>query len=47
VVNFTVLEKAVYPTFSSNPYVGQHPYTSEKAQLDFLLYLPANYGKEP
>jgi len=47
VVNFTVLEKAVYPTFSSNPIIGQHPYTSEKAQLDFLLYLPSDYGKEP
>jgi hypothetical protein len=47
VVNFNVLEKAVYPLFSSNANVGQHPYTSEKAQLDFLLYLPSDYGKEP
>ena len=47
VVNFTVLEKAVYPAFSSNPNIGQHPYTSEKAQLDFLLHLPEGYGKDP
>jgi pimeloyl-ACP methyl ester carboxylesterase len=46
-VNFTVLEKVVYPTFSSNGTVGQHPYTSEKAQLDFLLYLPNDFGKDP
>ena len=25
----------------------QHPYTSEKANLDFLLYLPNDYGKDP
>jgi len=47
VVNFTVLEKAVYPNFSSTTNIGQHPYTSEKAQLDFLLYLPGDYGKDP
>ena len=46
-VNFTVLEKAVYPIFSSEVDLGQHLYTSEKAQLDFLLYLPKDYGKEP
>lgn len=47
VVNFTVLEKAVYPKFSSNVKVGQHPYTSEKAGLDFLLYLPDDYEENP
>ena len=47
VVNFTVLEKEVYPIFSSNVNMGQHPYTSEKAGLDFLLYLPDDYGKDP
>ena len=47
VVNFTVLEKEVYPIFSSQVATGQHPYTSEKAQLDFLLYLPKDYGKDP
>jgi predicted peptidase len=47
VVNFNVLEKAVYPIFSSTADIGQHPYTSEKAQLDFLLYLPSDYGKDP
>ena len=47
VVKFAVLEKDVYPIFSSNVNIGQHPYTSEKADLDFLLYLPDNYGKDP
>jgi len=47
VVNFTVLEKAEYPQLSSTPNIGQHPYTSEKAHLDFLLYLPGEYGKDP
>lgn len=47
VVSFTVLEKVVHPTLSSNVTVGQHPYTSEKSQLDFLLYLPNDYGKDP
>ena len=45
-VNFTVLEKAVYPTISSTVNSGQHPFTSEKAQLDFLLYLPDDYEKD-
>jgi hypothetical protein len=45
-VNFTVLEKVVYPTLPSVAKIGQHPYTSEKADLDFLLYLPSDYGKD-
>lgn len=47
VVNFTVLEKAVYPKFSSTENIGQHPYSSQAAQLDFLLHLPVDYGKDP
>ena len=47
VVNFIVLEKTIYPSFSSSVNIGQNPYTSEKAGLDFLLYLPSDYGKEP
>ena len=47
VVKFTVLEKEVYPTLSSKANIGQNPYTSEKAQLDFLFYLPNDYGKDP
>jgi len=47
IVNFTVLEKEIYPVFSSDINIGQHPYTSEKAGLDFLLYLPSDYGKAP
>ncbi len=45
-VSFTVLDKAVYPIFSSNVNIGQQSYTSQKAQLDFLLYLPGDYGKD-
>ena len=44
-VHFTVLEKEVYPELSSSPDSGQHPYTSQKAGLDYLLYLPDDYGK--
>ncbi|MCL4562900.1 MAG: hypothetical protein M1281_20085 [Chloroflexi bacterium] len=47
VVNFTILEKAVYPGLSSTANVGLHSYTSGKAKLDFLLYLPGAYGKDP
>ncbi len=46
IVNFTVLEEAEYLEFSSTANLGQHPYTSEKAQLDFLFYLPGDYGKD-
>jgi predicted peptidase len=47
VVNFTVLEKEMYTELSSSTNTGQHPYTSEKADLDLLLYLPDEYGKDP
>jgi len=47
VVNFTVLEKTEYPFLSSNTNIGQHPYTSQESQLDSLLYLPGDYGKDP
>lgn len=46
VVNFTVLEKTVYPKFSSGVNIGQNSFTSEKAGLDFQLYLPSDYGKD-
>ena len=42
-----MLEKVVYPSFSSNINIGQHSYTSQKAGLDFLLYLPDDYEKDP
>jgi len=47
IVKFTVPEKQEYPIFSSDADIGQHPFTSEKAQLDFLLYLPNDYDKDP
>jgi poly(3-hydroxybutyrate) depolymerase len=36
-----------YPALTSAINPGQHEYTSEKAQFNFLLYLPLDYGKEP
>ena len=34
---------ASLPTLSSGVNVGQHPYYSENAQLDFLLYVPTGF----
>ena len=45
-VRFTVLEKETVPALSSGVKAGQHGYTSDKTGLDFLLYLPEDYGKE-
>lgn len=44
VVNFTVTEPEIYPTLSSTLSSGQHRYRSEEAQIDFLLYIPEDYG---
>jgi len=44
---FTVVERQTYPTFSSTVSVGQHPYTSMEAQVNFLLYVPDEYEKDP
>ena len=46
IANLTVTEKPIYPTISSVVNPGQHAYTSEKANLDFLLYLPEDYGTD-
>lgn len=35
------------PTLSPAIQVGQHPFTSLKAKLNFLLYLPKAYGMDP
>jgi pimeloyl-ACP methyl ester carboxylesterase len=45
-VSFTVLEKETYPQLSSAGKPGQQGYTSKEAGLDFLLYLPNDYGKD-
>lgn len=47
VVNFTVVEREVYPTLPSTVSIGQHRYRSEEAGLDYLLYVPEDYGQEP
>ncbi len=40
-------QKMTYPTLAPTIEKGQHPYTSEKSQLNFLLYLPEEYGNDP
>ena len=47
IVDLTVTEKPIYPTVSSVVNPGQHAFTSQKAKIDFLLYLPETYGKNP
>jgi len=47
IANLTVTEKPIYPTVSSVVNSGQHALTSQKANLDFLLYLPEAYGTDP
>jgi len=47
IADLTVTEKPTYPTVSSVANPGQHAFTSQKANLDFLLYLPDDYGKDP
>lgn len=46
IANLTVTEKPIYPTVSSVANPGQHAYASKKANLDFLLYLPEDYGTD-
>lgn len=47
ILTFTVLEKADYPELTSEAKQGQYAYSSKQAQLDFLLYLPDSYRKDP
>ena len=35
------------PTLPPTVVNGQHPYTSDEAQIDFLLYIPEDYGINP
>lgn len=45
---FTVIgEDMDYPTLSGAVTPGQHPYNSEETGLDFMLYLPEEYGEDP
>lgn len=39
-------EDKTYPVLSSSAATGQNPYTSEESKLNFLLYLPDEYGLE-
>jgi predicted esterase len=47
IVKFSVLEPETYPELLAEEPAGQHAYTSQKSQLNFLLYLPSDYGKNP
>jgi predicted esterase len=47
IVNFTVAEPEIYPTLSTSVSSGQHRYRSEEAGLDYILYVPDDYGVDP
>lgn len=36
-----------YPPLTSTVASGQNPYSSQTARLNFLLYVPSTYGKDP
>jgi len=42
----TTTQKIIYPALSSTVNTGQQPHTSEKAKINFLLYLPDEYGTD-
>lgn len=45
---FTVSEQLEnFPTLSAKATLGINPYTSEKVKLNYLLYLPGEYGVDP
>jgi len=46
-VEFTILPGADYPGITADAVAGQHAFSSKKAALDFLLYLPDGYGTDP
>lgn len=47
VINFTVAEPEIYPKLSLPISTGQHCYRSEEAGLEYLLYVPDDYGVDP
>ena len=46
VINFTVAEPEIYPILSLPISSGQHRYRSEEAGLEYLLYVPDDYGAD-
>jgi predicted esterase len=42
----TTTQGITYPALSSSVNFGQQPYTSEKTNISFLLYVPDEYGKD-
>jgi predicted peptidase len=47
IINFTVAEPEIYPILPLPVLTGQHRYGSEEAGLDYLLYVPDDYGVDP
>jgi len=47
IMDVLVTERPIYPTMPAVAVPGQHGYTSEKTNLEFLLYLPETYGSNP
>jgi predicted peptidase len=46
--NFTVSDQPeTFPTLSAQAPLRINPYTSEKANIDYLLYIPGEYGMDP
>jgi predicted peptidase len=46
-VNFTVQERKDYPSLTTDSEIGQRAYSSQDGKLDYLLYLPDEYGQDP
>ncbi len=47
-LNLTIAsEEPATSALPATAVAGQHPYTSEEAGLDFLLYIPEEYGADP
>ncbi len=42
-----VVDDPIQPLSVATELIGQHPYSSQKTSFDLLLYLPAEYGKDP
>jgi predicted esterase len=47
VVNFTVAEPEINPILSSPVSAGQHRYRSEEVGLNYVLFVPNDYSKNP
>jgi Dienelactone hydrolase family len=46
IFHITVVQEQQYPPISASAGTGQHAYTSPASGLEFLLYLPGEYGQD-